>query len=417
MEFLIRSAQIVDKYSSHNLSKKDILISNGLIKAIDSDIDFNGQIVSGENLKVSVGWVDMRAHYQDPGNEHKEDLETGCSVAAAAGFTDVVLLPNTNPVVNTKNSVSYFLKWNKHSVVQLHPIAAVSVDCDGKELTEMIDLHTAGAVAFSDGLKPIWHTDIMLKSLQYLQKFDGLLINKPQDEMLTAFGHMNEGRVSTLMGLKGMPVLAEAIMIQRDLRLLEYAGGRLHFSLVSSKEGIDLIREAKANGLNVTCDVGINYLKYTDADLEDYDTHLKVNPPYRTELDRQALIEAVKDGTVDCLVSDHIPHDEESKKLEFDLADFGSSNQQAFFSVLNEVFKDQSVSYIHLFSENPRKLLKMNRPTIEVGSEACLTIFNNDQWRLDASSNRSKSVAAPSFNNDLQGKVIGIVNNGQLILN
>ena len=417
MEFLIRSAQILDTHSSHHLSKRDILISNGKIKSIGTNINFDGEVISAEQLKVSVGWIDMRAHYQDPGNEHKEDLESGSAVAAASGFTDVVLLPNTNPVITSKNSISYYQKWNKHSAVQLHPMAAVSLGCEGKELTEMIDLHTAGAAAFTDGIKPIWHTDIMLKALQYLQKFDGLLINKPEDEMLTAFGHMNEGKVSTLQGLKGMPILAEVVMIQRDLRLLEYAGGRLHFSMVSSKEGLKLIKEAKSKGLNVTCDVGVNYLKFTDEDVDDYDTNLKVNPPYRTNLDRTALIKGIKDGTIDCIVSDHIPQDEESKKLEFDLADFGSSNQQTFYSVFKEALGSDCHQYLSLLTDNPRRILKMDQPKIEEGQVACLTLFNEETWRFDAKSNKSKSVASPFLNKALEGKVIGVVNNGQVVLN
>lgn len=417
MEFLIRSAQIIDESSPLHLSKQDILISGGIITKIDDHIDFNGEVISANNLMVSVGWFDMRAHYQDPGNEHKEDLESGCAVAAAGGFTDVLLLPNTQPVNSTKNGISYYLKWNKGSVVQLHPMAAVTLGCEGKELTEMIDLHTAGAVAFGDGLKPIWHTDIMLKGLQYLQKFDGLLINKPEDEMLTAFGHMNEGKASTLMGLKGMPTLAESIMIERDLKLLEYAGGKLHFSMVSSKESIKLIREAKERGLKVTCDTGINYLRFVDEDLSDYDTNLKVNPPYRTEADRAALIAAVEDGTIDCLVSDHIPHDEESKKLEFDLADFGSSNQQTFYSVLFEVFGDKAINYLPLVTSHPRNLLKQETPAIQEGSEACLTIFNHEEWTFDSKANLSKSVASPLLGKRIGGKVIGIVNQGQFILN
>lgn len=417
MEFLIRSAQIIDKHSPFHQSKKDILISDGIIKKIDDRIDFDGQVVQAENLIVSIGWLDMRAHYQDPGLEHKEDLESGCALAAAGGFTDVVLLPNTQPVTSTKNAISYYLKWNKSSAVQLHPMAAVSLGCEGKELTEMIDLHSAGAVAFGDGLRPIWHTDIMLKALQYLQKFKGLLINKPEDEMLTAFGHMNEGKASTLMGLKGMPTLSESVMIERDLKLLQYAGGRLHFTMISSKEGVELIRQAKSRGLNVTCDTGINYLKFTDEDFSDYDTNFKVNPPYRTETDRKALIEAVKDGTIDCLVSDHIPQDEESKKLEFDLADFGSSNQQTVYSVLYEVFGDEASHYLPLLTSNPRKLLNLEIPSIQEGKEACLTLFNSDAWHFNSSTNKSKSVASPLFGRELKGRIVGIVNHGQLILN
>jgi dihydroorotase len=417
MEFLIRSAQIIDKSSSFHLQHKDLLISNGIIKTIADNIEYEGQIIEADGLCVSIGWMDMRAHYQDPGNEHKEDLESGAAVSASGGFTDVLLLPNTSPVISSKNAVSYYHKWNKSSAVQLHPMAALTLGCEGKELTEMIDLYTAGAQAFSDGLRPVWHSDIMLKGLQYLQKFNGLLINKAEDEMLSSFGHMNEGKVSTLMGLKGIPVLAETLMIQRDLNLLEYTGGRLHISLVSSGEGLELIRVAKKKGLNVTCDVGVNYLKFTDEDLQDYDTSLKVSPPYRTETDRMALLDGILDGTVDCLVSDHIPHDEESKKLEFDLADFGSSNQQTFFGVVSEALGGSLFDSIELFTSKPRKLLQLRVPQIKEGESACLTLFNNDEWTMNDHTNKSKSVASPLFGQTIKGKVLGIINNGQLVLN
>jgi len=418
MEFLIRAAEILQPNSSLHKATKDILISEGKITSIEDYIDYDGQIVSAENLKVSMGWMDMRAHYNDPGSEHKEDIDSGTLTALAGGFTDVVLLPNTNPIVATKNGVTYYQRYNRDSQLTLHPIAAITVDCEGKELTEMIDLHTAGAVAFSDGLKPIWHTDILLKGLQYLQKFDGLLINKPEDRLLTSFGHMNEGEVSTVMGLKGMPTLSETLMIERDLSLLEYAGGKIHFTLVSCAKSLELIREAKFNGLNVTCDVGINYLKYMDADLEDYDTHLKVNPPYRTFSDRKALIEGVIDGSIDVIVSDHIPHDEESKKLEFDLADFGSTNQQTFFNVLYDVFGEASENLVERFTSKPREILGMNCPEIAVGKDACLTLFSSSlNWKFNSKNNQSKSVASPLFNTQMKGGIIGVANKEDLFLN
>ncbi len=418
MEFLIRAAEILHPDSPLHKTTKDLLISKGKIKKIDDHIDFDGQVISGEDLKLSIGWFDMRAHFNDPGFEHKEDVDSGTLSAFAGGFTDVALLPNTNPVISTKNGVSYYQKHNSVSPITLHPIAAVTIDCEGKELTEMIDLHHAGAIAFSDGLRTIWHTDILLKALQYLQKFGGLLINRPEDHHLTAFAHMHEGQMSTMLGLKGMPTLSESIMIQRDLKLLEYAGGKIHFSLISTKESVALIREAKANGLNVTCDVGVNYLKYTDQDLEDYNTNLKVNPPYRLEEDRLALIQGVLDGTVDALVSDHNPHDEESKKLEFDLADFGSVNQQTFYSIVNATLGDKLGDIIERFTVTPRKILGLDIPKIEEGAEACLTLFSpRKDWTFNSKTNKSKSVASPLFNEKLKGSVIGIVNKGELRLN
>ncbi|OEK03420.1 dihydroorotase [Roseivirga sp. 4D4] len=418
MEFLIRAAEILHPDSPLHKSTKDVLISNGKIHRIADRIEFDGQVISADGLKLSIGWFDMRAHYNDPGFEHKEDIDSGTRTALSGGFTDVALLPNTNPVVNTKNGVSYYQKHNKLSPVNLHPIAAVTIDCQGKELTEMIDLHHAGAIAFSDGLKTIWHTDILLKALQYLQKFDGLLINRPEDQHLTAFGHMNEGQVSTVLGLKGMPALSESVMIQRDLKLLDYAGGKIHFSLVSTKESVELIKAAKADGLKVTCDVGVNYLKFTEQDLEDYDTNLKVNPPYRLEEDRQALIEAVLDGTIDAVVSDHNPHDEEGKKLEFDLADFGSANQQSFYSVISAILGDKLDQVMSNFTSNPREILGIEVPKIEEGADACLTLFSpKKHWTFNSQTNNSKSVASPVFGNTLEGVVIGTINKGELHLN
>lgn len=416
MKLLIRSAQILDPKSPFNNSQVDILIDNGKIAKIDSEInEEDSDVFEAQGAIVSPGWIDMRSIFYDPGEEHKEDLETGSEAAAAAGFTQTMLLPNTKPVVDNKGAVSYVKKHSKYSLVDLLPCAAVSIKAEGKELTEMLDLEAAGAVAFSDGLNPIWHTDIMLKSLQYLQKFDGLLINRPEDKMLTAFGQMNEGIVSTGLGLKGMPKLAESVMVERDLKLLEYAGGKLHFSTISSKESVELIKEAKRKGLNVTCDVGVNYLKFTDQDLETYDTNYKVNPPYRSEEDRSALVEGVLDGTIDIIVSDHNPHDEESKKLEFDLAEFGTNNLQGFWPIINEVFGSDLEKVIPSFTSNPREILGLNEVKIEEGRTANLTIFDKEtEWTFDKNSNRSRSEYSPFYLSQLKGRVRAVINNDQI---
>ena len=418
MEFLIRAALIVDSNSPHHLTQKDILIHNGSISKIEDSIEFDGDVIEANGLRVSPGWFDMRAHYNDPGLEHKEDLETGSKVAASGGFTDVLLMPNTTPCVDGKNAVSYYAKWNRGSAVKLHSAAAVSLKCEGKELTEMIDLHHAGAKAFTDGTSPIWHTDIMLKSLQYLQKFDGLLINRPEDQMLTAFGNMHEGVVSTRMGMKGMPAISEEVMIKRDLQLLEYTGGKLHFSLLSTAGAVELVRDAKAKGLNVTADVGIHHLIFEDESLLGYDTHLKVRPPFRLKSDREALIEGVKGGTIDAIVSDHQPHDLESKKLEFDLADFGIIGQQSFYSALLSVFGESTDQVIDRTCQAPRKLLSMDRPGITEGANACLTLYSPEEgWKYTAQVNQSKSLASPFLGQQLKGKVVGIVNDGQKLIN
>lgn len=418
MEFLIRAALIVDSNSPHNHSSKDLLIRNGVIAKIADSIEFNGDIIEANGLRVSPGWLDMRAHYTDPGLEHKEDLDTGCATAAAGGFTDVLLLPNTLPVADNKNAVSHYAKWSRTSAVNLHVAGAVTKGCEGKELTDMIDLHHAGAGAFTEGNAPVWHTNIMLKTLQYLQKFDGVLINRPEDQMLTAFGVMHEGEVSTRLGMKGMPAISEEVMIQRDLRLLEYTGGKVHFSLISTEEGVALIRDAKARGLNVTADVGVHHLLFEDSALTSYDTNLKVNPPFRLGSDRQALVAGVLDGTIDAIVSDHQPQDQESKKLEFDLAEFGIIGQQSFYSALCSVFGAKTDDVLEKVFATPRAILGMEELRIEEGANACLTLFSPElNWRYDKTTNTSKSEASPFMGQRLSGKVLGIVNKGQRLIN
>jgi len=419
MEFLIRAALIIDSKSPFHLSTKDILIQNGTIKKIDDLIEFKGKkIIEEKGLRAITGLVDMRSNFNDPGFEHKEDLESGSNTAAAGGFTDVVILPNNQPFTGSKNAISYFKKWNRGSAVNLHPTAAVSLECKGEELTEMIDLHTAGAIAFTDGVNPIWHTNILLKSLQYVQKFNGLIINRPEDKMLTAFGNMNEGVVSTSLGMKGMPSVAEEVMIKRDLQLLEYTGGKIHFSLISSAGAVALIKEAKKKGLNVTADVGIHYLLFDESYLNSFDTNFKVNPPFRTVKDKNALIKAVREGVIDVVVSDHQPHDEESKKLEFDLADFGITGLQTYYSLMLKVFGNETDVILGQTQASTRKILGLDNHAIEEGSAACLTLFNpKGEWIYNASNNKSKSENSPFFDQELKGKITGIINNGELVLN
>ena len=329
MSILIKNVQIIDPQSPHHLKRKNILVSDaGIIKKIDNADHEATKTVEGKNLKASIGWFDMWAHFNDPGHEHKEDLYSGTRTASAGGFTGVALLPNTCPAVDSKNEVSYLRSINSISTTQVYPYGAITKSCLGEELTEMIDMHRAGAVAFTDGEHSVWNTDILLKTLLYLQKFNGLLINFPEDKYLTAFGTMNEGKHSTMLGMKGMPRLAEEVAVRRDLQLLEYAGGRLHFANISSSGTLKQIKKAKKSGLDVSCHVAVYNLLWDESAVADYETSFKVNPPLRERADVDALLKGVADGTVDVITSAHIPQDEESKNLEFDLADFGMLGMQ-----------------------------------------------------------------------------------------
>lgn len=421
MKTLIRSAKIICKSSEFHGQTKDIFIENGIISQIGDFVDMEvDDIIEGEDICVSVGWFDMRVHAKEPGHEYKESLESMEETALAGGFSEIALLPNTQPVVQTRESVNYLKRSGVK--VKFHPMAAVTLKCEGKDFTEMIDLHEAGAVAFTDGEHPIQNPDIFLKSLQYLTQFGGLLINHPEDTHLTHFGQMHDGTVSTFLGMKGMPQMAEEIMLMRDLKILEYVmqtpfsqgftdESILHFSCISSAQTINFIRMGKDMGLPISCDVAAHQLCFTENDLVDFDTNLKVNPPFRTQEDVDALWEGLADGTIDVIVSDHNPHDEESKKLEFDMAEFGVIGLETVFSSINTNNEKLSLEeIIEKITDNPRRILRLTNPTIKEGEKANLTVFApNETWVYEEKKIVSKSRNSPFIGKTLKGKVIRVI--------
>ncbi len=390
----------IEKYSKNTKNNEDNL---------SITIPANYEIIDCQNAFVSVGWCDMRAFVPEPGMEERETLKSASNSASLGGFTQVAILPNTKPTLENKENV-YFLEQenrkinldkkrkqeNNHSKVTFLAIAALTHKTEGQDMTQMYDLHKAGAVAFSDGLKNISHTGVLMRALQYVQAFDGLVMQFPSDQNLSN-GHMHEGISSTQLGLKGLPALAEEMMIQRDLEVLRYTGGKIHFSTISTARSVDLIRKAKQEGLNVTCDIAAYQLSFLDEDLTKdkfiFDTFLKVFPPFRTQNDRNELLEGLKDDTIDVIVSNHIPHNEEAKKLEFDLADFGIINFQTAFAAIRK----QTENHLNLekliekFTVNPRRILKLNQPQIKVGEKANLTVFYPDEeWTFTKEINVSK---------------------------
>lgn len=427
MNILLQSVILLDPASALHQQKVHLVVRDGMIASVQpaSDDIPTGEFdytLTSDSLHVSAGWLDLQAHFCDPGLEHREDLRTGAQTAAAAGFTEVALLPNTNPTVQSKNEVRYIL-GGSDGPVQLHPLAAVTRHTQGEELTEMIDLHHAGAVAFTDGAHPLEHRQVMLKALQYVQKFDGLLINRPEDTQLTAYGTMHEGVTSTRLGLKGMPALAETIALERDLRLLAYATEfayahppRLHVSNISSAASVELVRQAKARGLAVSCDVAAHQLVFDDQELISFDTNYKVNPPLRSLDDQQALREGIADGTIDAIVSAHRPQDEESKKCEFDLAEFGMLGLPAVLPVVSQLAREGASlpKLIACLTNRPRQLLKFMLPQIKEGEPANLTVFDpSTRWTWDRTTNFSKSVNHPWYGSEVTGKVLGVFHQGQ----
>ncbi|MBC5994668.1 dihydroorotase [Pontibacter cellulosilyticus] len=419
MKVLLRAATIYSPQSSFHLQQQNILIVNGTITYIGADEPDADKVVTAEGLSVSGGWMDLHAYVGEPGHEYKEDIQSIAAAASKGGFTEVLCLPNTNPVIQTKGAVNYLKNHSAYLPVTLHPIAAATVDTEGKDLTEMIDLYQAGAVAFSDGIRPLQGADVILKALQYVQLFDGLLMNKPENTRLTEHGQMHEGITSTQLGMKGIPALAEEVAVTRDLQLLAYAGGKMHFSLVSTAAAIDAIRKAKAQGLKVTCDVASYQASFIDETIAPFDTNYKVAPPFRSQSDAEAIKQGLADGTIDALVSAHLPHDTESKKLEFDLADFGIINLETAFAVANTALKDKlpTAQLVDKFVTGPRTILGHKIPVIAVGEAANLTLFQSDQaWTPTETETLSKGKNSPFFGKELTGRVIGTIHKGQVVL-
>jgi dihydroorotase len=423
MQLLLRSARIVDPASLFDGQLVDLFIVNGLIRQIGTNlqVDEGVRIIEIDNLHVSPGWVDMRVSAQDPGFEHKEDITSVCQAAKAGGFTDIVVLPNTQPVIDSKGPLGYVRRMAEGQPVSVHVTAAVTKKAAGEDFTEMLDLHHAGAVAFTDGNHTLQNPDLLLKTLQYLQPVDGLLMNRPEETLLTLFGQMHEGIQSTLLGLKGIPALAEELMVERDLRLLDYVLGAasthvrpvLHFSTISSARSVELIRRAKAKGTPVSCDVAAHQLVFDDSALAGFDTNLKVNPPFRSVQDVDALWAGLADGTIDAIVSDHTPQDVESKNLEFDQAEFGIIGLETVFALAATHNRNLSLSQlIDKLTIRPRHILRLPSVTIAEGQPASLTLFDPaGTWVYNQTLSKSKN--SPFLGQTLTGRVIGTVHQGQ----
>ena len=432
MQFLIRSARIIDAQSPAHEQVCDLIIDNGLIRQIGQQLPVEDgvQVIEAENLHVSAGWVDLRVSGMDPGFEHKEDITSVCRAAAAGGFTDIALLPNTQPVIDSKDTLGYVRRMAEGQPVSVHSIAAVTKKTAGEDFAEMLDLHHAGAVAFSDGSQPLQNPDLLLKTLQYLQPIGGLLMNRSEDVMLTRFGQMHEGIQSTLLGLKGIPALAEELNIARDLRLLEYVGTTkpigastennvpaLHFSTISTAHSVELIRRAKAQGMAVSCDVAAHQLVFNDSVLAGFDTNFKVNPPFRSPDDVSALWDGLADGTIDAVVSDHLPQDSESKQIEFDHAEFGIIGLETAVAVVLTHNRGLSLpQLVDRLTVRPRHILRLRAVTIAEGQPARLTLFDpTGSWTYQHT--HSKSRNSPLFGQQLTGRVIGTMHQGQFIAN
>lgn len=420
MKVLIKKATVVDPNSEWNGKQADILIESGKISKIAESIKASAdQVVEDTNLHVSPGWFDMHANFRDPGHEYKEDLTTGVEAAIAGGFTGVALMPSTEPAVSNKSAVEYIINKTAHAPVDVLPCGTISEQHKGEQLAEMFDMKEAGAIAFTDDKRPLSHSGLMSRALLYAKNCDGLIMSFPFDQTAQQNGQMNEGVTSTMLGLEGIPNLAEELQLTRDLYLSEYNDARIHFSTISTPRSLDLIAEAKEGGLEVSCDVAIHNLVLSDDVITDFDSNFKVMPPLRTEEDRKELITGLKEGTIDVICSDHTPEDTEHKNLEFEAANFGIIGLETLFGLAvthlsGELTLDELICKISI---NPRSILKLDIPVIKEGFEANLTLFDPErQWIFEKSDIKSKSKNTPFLGCELVGKPLGIYNKSELRL-
>ena len=418
MKILIKKATILDPSSKHNQQAKDILIENGIIVQIEDSITAkDAELIESENLHISQGWTDLNARFGEPGEEYKEDLESGMRAAAQGGFTHIALMPSTEPCIQSKADVNYLLYQTSHNIVDIHPIGALTENRKGEQITEMYDMHKNGAVAFSDDKRSIANASLMKIALLYAKNFDGLIMSYSSEAKTSHNGQMNEGSTSTKLGLKGIPTLAEELQLARDLQLCEYTEAKLHFSTITSKESVKLIREAKAKGLNITADTSSYHLLLNDTALESFDSNLKVKPPLRSVADIDALKEGLQDGTIDAICSDHYPQNIENKKCEFNIADFGMINLETSFAAANTALNETlgTSQIIEKLTSLPKAILGLDNQSIEEGSLADLTLFNpTHKWTYLEDGIVSKSKNSPLIGKELVGKPLGIINNGQL---
>lgn len=417
MKTIIRSAKIIDPKSPYHNKTVDILIADGCISKIDSTLSNpeNYNEIKRDNLHVSVGWFDSSVSLGEPGYEDRETIKNGLEVAAKSGFSGIALQPNSHPIIDNQSQVLFVKSKAQEAATELFPIGALTKESEGKDMAELYDMKNAGAIAFGDYNRSLSNANLLKIALQYTQDFDGLVIAFAQDDKIKGNGVANEGIVSTRLGLKGIPNLAEEIEVARNLFLLEYTGGKLHIPTISTAKSVALIQEAKAKGLQVSCSVAVHHLVLNDEKLEEFDTRYKVTPPLRSEADRLALIEGVKNGIIDTITSDHNPIDIEHKKMDFDTAKNGTIGLESAFGALLTILPVETV--VEKLTSG-RALFGLKTPSIIEGTPANLCLFNPDgksTFTLDKILSKSKNSAF--IGSEIKGEVYGILNQNQLILN
>ena len=422
MDVLYKQIRIISASKKTSKKRVDLLISNGVIKKISDNIRApkGAKVLEYPNAYASIGWMDIGAQCGEPGYEHRETLDSIRAAAANGGFTNVVVSPDLQPTIDNKAQVAFLQSGNHQSAVNVLPMGSISEKAKGENIAEMIDMHQAGAVAFSDGNHSVQSGGLIQRALNYAKTFGGLVYNHPNDESVSGDGQIHEGKVSTMLGLPGLPNLAEELMLKRDLDICAYTESRLHCANISSAGSVDLIKAAKKSGLSVSASVPIMNLCFDDEALSQYDVNYKVFPPLREAKDKRALIKGFVNGTIDLVSSNHQPLEVEAKKVEFPYADFGATGIETLFPLILRLVSDKFTleNVIEKLAYAPRHVFKMDIPEIKEGAAANLCVFSpSEEWIYDKSNIKSRSKNSPFIDQKLTGRVFSVYNNSVLVEN
>jgi dihydroorotase len=423
-DLLLTGGVILDPVDG-STAPADILIREGKIAEMGEGLHAPGlPEYDCSGRYISVGWMDMHVHFRDPGQEHKETIETGARAAAAGGFTAVACMPNTDPPIHTRDVVEYIIERAEKTPVDVHPIACVSRERAGKVLSEMADLAAGGAVAFSDDGSPVQDGGLMRRALEYSGMLDRAIINHMEDLTLNEHGHMHEGAVATRLGVPGIPSLAEEVMIARDGLIAEFVGGHVHVAHISTAHAVELVRQAKARGVNMTAEVCPHHFALADIEVErsHYDTNTKMHPPLRTERDIEAIKVGLRDGTIDAICTDHAPHASFEKEVEFVAAPFGIIGLETAWGLIGRELIAKSVltvvECVRKITVEPRRILRLQMPELRIGAPANLTVFDGTtHWTFESRHIKSKSRNTPFVGKEMVGRAWAIYNKGQFIDN
>ncbi len=421
-KLMLKNVHIVDVAEKLNVMKSLIIQKGKITDILDKPPqNFEGEILEHDEGLVMPGWFDMHVHFREPGREDEETLITGSNAAANGGFTGAACMPNTEPAIDSQEIINFICEQTQNGLVDVHPVAAITKGRKGEQLAPIAEMVDAGAVAISDDGTPLMNAELMRRALEYSKMFGIPILGHEEDANLSKNRHMHEGFYSTKLGIEGIPPVSEEILIARDIMLAEYTGGKFHVCHISTKGGVDLVRQAKMKGINVTCEVTPHHFTLTDQVVESYDTNTKMSPPLRSAEDRQALMDGLKDGTIDVIATDHAPHSIEEKEAEYIYAPFGITGlETAAGLIISQLYDKKILSLADIYEKcvrNPRQILNLEVPKIKVGNIANLTLLTlNQKWKFRDTVSLSKSNNSPFLDFPLKGRSLAAINNGKIFM-